>query len=116
MKNNFQRKPYMKDKMLEENYDKLIYIESEINKQLANFEGFDGIDFCDVSAGGIQIRGHHKEVKGYTYGDQITLKYDLSNSEEAIELFVEMWKEQDTPKNLKEYKDFIAAGERWGWD
>ena len=116
MRDNFQRKPYLRDELLKENYDKLIHIETKINEKLADFENFDGIDFCDVNAGGIQIRGFHKEVKGYCYGDQITIEYDFSNYEEAIELFVDEWKNSDIPKKVKSYKDFLEAGERWGWD
>lgn len=116
MRDSFQRKPYLRDNILEEHYDKLMYIETKINEKLADFENFDGIDFCDVRAGGIQIRGFHKEIKGYTYGDQITIKYDFSNYEKVVDEFVNMWKNQDTPEKVKDYKDFIAAGERWGWD
>lgn len=116
MKANFQYEPYMKDQLLEENYDKLIKIESEIKEQLSNFDNFNGIDFCDVSAGGIQIRGHHKDVKGYTYGDQVTIKYDFSNYENAIDKFVDIWKKTDVAENLKGYKRFLADGARWGCD
>ena len=52
-----------------------MYIESQINKCLCGFENFQGIDFCNVGAGGIQIRGHHKQIKGFTYGSQPTIKY-----------------------------------------
>lgn len=116
MRDNFQRKPYLEDNILEKHYDKLMHIETKINEKLANFEGFNGIDFSDVSAGGIQIRGFHKEFKGYAYGSQVTIKYDFSNYEEAIELFVEEWEKEDTPEKVKSYKDFLEAGERWGWD
>lgn len=116
MRDSFQREPYLKDNILEKHYDKLMYIETQINEKLADFENFDGIDFCDVRAGGIQIRGFHKEIKGYTYGDQITIEYDFSNCEDAIDKFVNMWKNADTPEKVESYKDFIAAGERWGWD
>lgn len=63
-----------------------------------------------------ETRGFHKEVKGYCYGDQITIEYDFSNYEEAIELFVDEWKNSDIPKKVKSYKGFLEAGERWGWD
>lgn len=116
MKNNFQRKPFLRDDMLNEHYDKLINIESQINEQLVDFEYFDGIDFCDVGARGIQVRGFHKEIKGYSYGNQITIEYDFSNCDEIVELFVSMWKSEDTPEKIKRYNSFLEAGERWGWD
>ena len=116
MRNNFQHKPYMRDELLEKNYDKLIHIEAKIKEQLADFENFDGIDFCDVGARGIQIRGHHKEVKGYCYGDQITIEYDFSNKDEAIERFVSMWRKSDTKEKVTQYNNFLADGARWGWD
>lgn len=112
----FDRKPYLKPAIIEEHYDKLMYVQNEVNEKLKDQKGFDGIDFCDVSAGGVQIRGHHKEVNGYAYGEQITIKYDFSNYQEASDQFIDMWKAKDNPKALENYKDFLAQGERWGWD
>lgn len=83
---------------------------------LDGFENFDGIDFCDVGAGGIQIRGHHKRVKGYCFGEQVTIKYDFSNSIEAVDEFITMWKAHDNDEALHDYLEFIAFGEKFGWD
>lgn len=77
----FRYKPYLKLEMLKEHLKDFMYIESQINKCLCGFENFQGIDFCNVGAGGIQIRGHHKQISGYTYGSQPTIKYDFSNIE-----------------------------------
>lgn len=112
----FKYRPFMAEKVLVQHLDKLLFIQSEITKQLQDYPNFDGIDFTDVGVRGIQIRGHHKEIKGYTYGDQIIIKHDFSNYINCIQEFVEMWKEQDVPEKVKEYQRFIAAGERWGWD
>jgi len=95
---------------------KFAEIRAFIAAQLTDHPNFVGVDFCDVTASGIQIRGHHKEVTSYTYGEQITVKYDLSNAQEAAQQFVAMWKEQDTDAHLAGYKGFLAEGERWGWD
>lgn len=91
-------------------------IRKEINDILSKYPNFNGIDYCDVSAGGIQIRLFHKEVKGYAYGDQVTLKYDLSNADECVDRIVRVWEYYDTPENLKRTKSFIADGEKYGWD
>lgn len=112
----FKYKPFLKEEKLTKNLSELQYIENEINNRLSDYINFKGIDFCDVSAGGIQIRGHHKEIKGYTYGNQPTIDYDFSNCEEVIDQFVDMWKELDTPERVESQKRFIADGERWGWD
>lgn len=114
--NGFAYKPYLRLEILEEHKDQLIYIENEINKCLSGFENFQGIDFCDVHAGGIQIRGHHKQIKGYTYGSQPTIKYDFSNVEEVISEFIDMWRRKDNPQAIAKTKDFISWGERYGWD
>ena len=114
--NSFKRTPYVTSNKIENNLTELLTIEYEITKQLATHSYFDGIDFCDVGAGGIQIRGHHKKVHGYVFSSQITIKYDFSNWEECIEKFVDEWKSSDTEQKVKEYKNFLDAGDLWGWD
>ena len=98
--------------------EELLEIQAKLHEQLKDFPNFLGVDFCDVSAGGIQIRGHHKQIQKYTYPitNQTTLLYDLSNKDEAIDEFVEYWKLYDNPKDISDTKDFILAGERYGWD
>lgn len=108
--------PYMKEEMLRENLSKLVYIEKEIEKALEGFENFEGVDFCDVNAHGVQIRGHHKEITGYTYGSQPTIKYDFSNYHEVIQEFIDMWEKADTKEKVASEKRFIRDGEKWGWD
>ena len=100
----------------EENIKKLKKAAKKINKALSDYPNFDGIDFCDVGANGIQIRGHHKQIEKYTYGNQPTIKYDFSNIESATQEFIEDWEKIDNPENIKGFKKFIADGERWGWD
>ncbi len=112
----FYDTPFVGLKTLEKYKDKMLYIENTINKYLKGFENFQGIDFCDVSAGGIQIRGHHKEIKGYTYGRQPTIKYDFSNAGDVIWEFLKMWGEVDNPQVIARGKAFIADGEKYGWD
>lgn len=112
----FRYKPYLKLEMLEEHLKDFMYIESQINKCLSAFENFQGIDFCNVGANGIQIRGHHKQIKGYTYGSQPTIKYDFSNIEESICEFIDMWRRNDTEEEIIKEKRFIYYGEKYGWD
>lgn len=102
--------------MLEERLKDFMYIESQIDKCLCGFENFQGIDFCNVGAGGIQIRGHHKQIKGYIYGSRPTIKYDFSNIEEVICEFIDMWRRNDTSEKIMKEKRFIYFGEKYGWD
>lgn len=113
---NFDYRPFIRDDMLIKHYQELMYIQNEIHKRLAGYENFNGIDFCAVGVLGIQIRGHHKKVDGYSYGQHITIKYDFSNVEQCIDEFVEMWKESDTPEKVESMIRFIEQGEKWGWD
>lgn len=112
----FREKPFLKSEILIQNLDKLIFIESAINKGLEDYENFESIDFCDVSAGGIQIRGRHKLIKNYTYGNQPTIKYDFSNFKECIKDFLEDWKAKDNPEYVKNYQGFLREGERYNWN
>lgn len=96
--------------------DTLEAIHMSIVTALDSFENFDGIDFCDVGAGGIQIRGHHKQVEKYCFGEQVTIKYDFSNLIEAINEFIAMWKAHDNDEAIQDYLGFIHWGEKFGWD
>jgi len=95
---------------------KLGYVRYSIYKKLSEYENFDGLDFNDVTAGGIQIRAFHKDVKHYSYGDSITMRYDFSNMEECINKFIKMWESYDTTEDLKGYQSFLKDGETYGWD
>ncbi|MCL1696329.1 hypothetical protein [Lysinibacillus sp. BPa_S21] len=112
----FKHQPFLKEELLSSNLNKLLEIEKSITNQLLEYPNFDGVDFCDVSAGGIQIRGHHKEINGYTYGNQPTIKYDFSNYKECISDFIEMWKHQDNEESVNSQKKFIEQGKKYGWD
>lgn len=114
--NEFQRKPYVRQDTLNKHKDIMLYIQNKISDILCDYENFDGVDFCDVNAGGIQVRGFHKLVNGYSYGYQPTIKYDFSNVQEVINDFVNMWKQQDVPQNINNYLNFLRDGERYGWD
>lgn len=112
----FYQIPFVKLEVLEKYKEEMLRIENTIKKYLKGFENFQGIDFCDVSAGGVQIRGHHKEIKNYTYGRQPTIKYDFSNADDVIWEFLKMWGEVDNPQAIAREKAFIADGEKYGWD
>ena len=112
----FQYPSYVRPDTLKNYKEKMLYIQNKIKDELSNFENFEGIDFCDVSANGIQVRGHHKKVRGYTYGFQPTINYDFSNVEEIVESFVNAWKREDNPEDVKSYLDFIHDGQKYGWD
>lgn len=112
----FRYKPFVSIKELEEHKNEMICVEKLIDKLLSGFENYNGIDFCNVNAGGTQIRLHHKEIKGYTYGDQITIKPDYSNIDEVAIQVANVWIQNDTPSKIAKEKSFIAAGEKYGWD
>lgn len=112
----FYRKPFMAVEMLEEHKGDLIKIQKKIRDGLRKYPNFQGVDFCDVNAGGIQIRGHHKKVSGYCYGDQITIKYDFSNRNEVATEFIKMWEAQDKPEVYKAFNKFLEDGRKYGWD
>ncbi|UUV25912.1 MULTISPECIES: hypothetical protein [Lysinibacillus] len=112
----FKYKPFLNEELLSNNINKLLEIEKSITEGLLDYPNFEGIDFCDVSAGGINIRGHHKEISGYTYGNQPKIEYDFSNYKEVVGEFIEMWKNQDTPEKVKGEQWFISQGEKYGWD
>lgn len=116
MYESFKRTPYLPPKMINEHFDDFMYIQDLIYKLLSGFENFNGIDFCDVHANGIQVRIHHKKIKGYTYGKQHTIMYDFSNKTEIPWLVAKEFVETDNEKAIKRAQDFIKDGEMYGWD
>ena len=112
----FKYKPYMGEEMLVDHLEELKYIENAITERLVKFPNFTGIDFCNVGARGIQIRGHHQQIKGYTYGSQPTIKYDFSNYLDTADEFVAMWEKNDIPERIYREIAMIADGEKYGWD
>lgn len=114
-KDGFDYLPYMNEVMLKTFKDLLLDIQSIIHDGLKDYPNFLGVQFIDVSAGGIQIRGFHKQVSGYSYGKQVTIKYDMSNAYDCAELFIEAWKASDTESSLKATLVFIKEGEEYGW-
>ena len=113
---SFRHLPFLKDECLEQHYKELKEIEDQIDGQLSQFKDYDGVDFYDVSAGGIQVRLHHKKIKGYTYGEQKTIKYDFSNAADipaqVIKEFIDINNEED----IQSMKEFIRFGEKYGWN
>ena len=95
---------------------KLEYAREQIKEQLKDYPNLVKVNFNEISGGKYVIVGNHKLVKNYYYGEQIIIKHNLINIEDAIHKFVEQWKECDTLENLNSYKEFIADGEKWGWD
>lgn len=114
--NGFFHKPHISESMLERHKDELILIQKAVGDLLLDFVNFLGIEFYDTNFNGIEIRGFHKNIDGYSYGEQVTIKYDFSNMTEAINNFVDLWKKFDTEEYLKYYRQFIDFGNKYGWD
>ena len=70
---------------------RLEIIRKGIGKALANCEKFDGILFCDVSGGGINIQLLHKDTPGYSVGEQVQVNYDFSNWVSVVDDAVAAW-------------------------
>lgn len=112
----FRHRPYLSNEKLKKHFNELKRAEALIDKLLSGFENYGGIDFCDVNAGGIQVRIHHNSITGYTYGNQKTILYDFSNIEDIPFEVVKEFVRIDTPEAIRKEKAFIADGEKYGWD
>ncbi len=107
---------YLKEKTIDNHLQDLIYIHNQICFILyQQYPNFDGLDFCDVSANGIQVRLHHKQIPNYTY-HSVTLDYNFSNINDVINTAIDIWSYCDNEQSVKQYQDFLSYGERYGWD
>ncbi|MBQ6359564.1 MAG: hypothetical protein IJJ25_00210 [Lachnospiraceae bacterium] len=113
----FKFQPYIGDNTYLNHANDLLDIQAKIHDKLGECENFLGVDFCDVHAGGIQVRGHHKLIERYSYpGVQPTIEYDFSNSDEVVNKFIEAWNEADNEKDVQSFLRFVREGEKYGWD
>lgn len=112
----FYSTPFVDVEILKKHKKDMLFIENSIKEALKDFENFIGIDFCDVSGKGIDIRLFHKEIKKYSYGGQPTLYRDFSNIDSVIQECINEWKEIDVPDKILSEKEFIRQGEKYGWD
>ena len=94
--------------------EQLADLRSEIDQALEHDRSYDGLDFCDANAGGVQVRLFHKDIQGYCYQSH-TLAYDFSNRREVAEEAIMCWKAA-TEEDLQRFKSFLEDGEVWGWD
>ena len=106
---------YLKKPEHKEHEEDFRMIRKRIMEALKDYKNFNGVDFVDVNAGGIQINGRHKKT-GHYYYILSTIRYDFSNVDEAIDEFVNAWKEYDTPKRIRDFTDFIETCQKYGWD
>lgn len=109
---------FLKDSMLSDDtaFAKLSEIKKYIDSQLSAFAGYLPVSFCDVSAGGVQIRGTNTSVEGY-YMVQVTIPYSFCGYMEQAKEFVKEYKAYYGSKDcVKLAKDFIACGKKYGWD
>jgi len=91
------------------------YIKTQIFKHLKDYPDLLKVDLSDVSDRGIYIQGSHKEINGYYYVTaNMKLKYDFNNADEIILDFVKCWKQNDTPEKVRNFKDFIFQGKKYG--
>ena len=105
---------YLTKEVIDAHRDDIIYINHKIMEGLKD-NNIKDIDFCDVSAGSIQVRLFHKDIPGYAC-DSVDLSYEWDNIEEVIENAITAFKNFDNPKRVNGFKEFIADGEKWGWD
>lgn len=106
---------FLKKPMLEKHKEDFERIRQRITEALKDYENFDGVNFVDVNARGIQVNGLHKKTGRY-YFHTVTIKYDFSNVDEAIEDFVNGWKHYDNPSYISDFLQFLEWGEKYGWD
>lgn len=116
MTDKFDYIPYLNKPTLDAFSNLLLDLQHIIHEGLSDYPNFLGIQFVDVSAGGIQIRGFHKDVDGHNYGEQTTIKYDMSNAYEAASDFISYWKASDNDDSIRFMKEFFKQCEEYGYD
>ena len=101
-----------------ENWKEILWnLYQRICNELKSDPNFDDIDFCDVSAGGIQIRLKHKAIKTQCVGEQYTLHYNLDNIEECYNKVINEWNEIVSDKRyIPAYQRMLDDFAKYGCD
>lgn len=109
----FDDAPFLSDEY-KDKYFKLVLAQEKIKQRLKGNENFNGIDFSDVHANGIQIGIRNKKIPYITSG--ATIKYDFSNIDEAVEEAIQGYLDNDNEESIKRANDFYEQGCKYGWD
>lgn len=106
----FKRRPDVPIEIIHAYESKLRNIEAEIEEALSGYENFDGIDFCWLGwERGIQIRGYHKQIEGFPYGNKVVVNRTCSNAYEGVRKFIAMWKKVDKPSKIASKKRLLMV-------
>jgi len=107
----------IEDKTFEEHLQDLVDIQNRVAEGLKSNPNFKGIAFQENPyAQVIHIQLSHKAIYMYYLTPTIELKSDMSNKEEAIQEVIEAFKQCDTEEYLTWFREFLADGEKYGWD
>lgn len=104
---DFRYKPCMYEDMLNCHKEELLKCEKLIDKLLSKFDNYDGVDFYDVWAKGIQVRLHNKQIEKYIYSKPITIQYDFSNIGDVPYQVVKEFVESDSDDRINIQEEFI---------
>ena len=98
-----------------EHMNDIFYIHDKIVEGLKDTNLSDVYFWETYDGSVIYIQLMHKDIQGYVY-TSINFNKDWDNKDEIIQKSIEEFKKLDNPKHLKGYKEFLADGEKWGWD
>lgn len=113
----FDRKPRVSLYTLEKYRNVMLGIQYRIIKELRVYHNLIGMDFFSTFPNFIYIRGFHKDIIfGYAYNISPPIRDDFSNKEEAVERFIESWKENDNKVGISIFNSIINECQEYSFD
>lgn len=102
--------------MTEEQTKNAQAIVDKINNALSDDKCFESARYMRWGSNKIEFSASLKQVPGYKYVSCDLTLDDLADKDSIASQLIEDWKNSTSEEDIKKFSDFIAFGEKYGWD
>ena len=102
--------------MTEEQTKNAQAIVDKINNALSDDKCFESARYMRWGSNKIEFSASLKQVPGYKYVSCDLTLDDLADKDSIASQLIEDWKNSTSEEEIKKFSDFIAFGEKYGWD
>ena len=102
--------------MTEEQTKNAQAIVDKIHNALSDDKCFESARYMRWGSNKIEFSASLKQVPGYKYVSCDLTLDDLADKDSIASQLIEDWKNSTSEEDIKKFSDFIAFGEKYGWD
>lgn len=114
----FRFPPSVKLEFLEEHFEDLKKIEDEVNNALSSCENFDCLWFSMSMRhpGAVRVVPFNKQIGHCCFMGKEEPICDFTDIDRTIKEVIEYFHYTNTEESIKNMKDFLDFGNKYGWD